>query len=217
VGPHRGRGLADPGGQQRTTRDSKRRGQRPFGAIDLGCETPGVSFHTAAATRPPLTGFCILPGSGREESVSDRPDSADKRLARMPQRMMQCGQHPPAATAATPPPGAGGDVETTARALLQAAAMRRGASWNPRRHLNAAADRALALAGSRERGIGGRTQAGPPPASAWRCWLPRPDQPLLGRGSLPQRAASLDRPAPGSKLVWRRCSFRRLAERIVGA
>jgi hypothetical protein len=69
--------------------------------------------------------------------------------------MTQSGQDPPAAAAVTPPLGAGGDVETTARALLEAAAlaaaMRRGESWNPRLHLDAAADRAWASAGSGER------------------------------------------------------------------
>jgi hypothetical protein len=52
--------------------------------------------------------------------------------------------------------------------------MRRVESWNPLLHLDAAADRAWASAGSGERGIGGRTPAGRPPGSAWRCWLPRP-------------------------------------------
>ena len=47
-------------------------------------------------------------------------------------------------------------METTARALLEAAAlaaaMRQGASWNPRLHLHAAADRVWASARSGKRG-----------------------------------------------------------------
>jgi hypothetical protein len=70
----------------------------------------------------------------------------------MPSAMTQSGHHPPAAAAVPPPLRAGGDVEMTARALLEAAAlaaaMRRGESWNPRLHLHAAAERAWASAGS---------------------------------------------------------------------
>jgi hypothetical protein len=70
--------------------------------------------------------------------------------------MTQSGQDPPVAAATTPPLWAGGDVETTARALLEAAAlaaaMRRVEIWNPLLHLDAAADRAWASAGSGERG-----------------------------------------------------------------
>ena len=65
--------------------------------------------------------------------------------------MTQSGHDPPAAAAGTPPLRAGGDMETTARALLEAAAMRRGAIWNPLLHLDAAAERAWASAGSGER------------------------------------------------------------------
>jgi hypothetical protein len=69
--------------------------------------------------------------------------------------MTQSGHDPPVAAAATPPLPAGGDVQTTARALLEAAAlataMRRGAIWNPLVHLHAAADRAWASAASGER------------------------------------------------------------------
>jgi hypothetical protein len=49
-GPRWGRSSAEPGGQQRTAGDNEPRGQRPFGAIDLGCKSAGVSFHTAEAT-----------------------------------------------------------------------------------------------------------------------------------------------------------------------
>jgi hypothetical protein len=70
--------------------------------------------------------------------------------------MTQSGQDPPVAAAGAPPLRAGGDVETTAQALLEAAAlaaaMRRVESWNPRLHLDAAAERAWASAGSGERG-----------------------------------------------------------------
>ena len=70
--------------------------------------------------------------------------------------MTQSGQDPPVAAATTPPLRAGGDVETTARALLEAAAlaaaMRRVEIWNPLLRLDAAADRAWASAGSGERG-----------------------------------------------------------------
>jgi hypothetical protein len=70
--------------------------------------------------------------------------------------MTQSGQDPPVAAATTPPLRAGGDVETTARALLEAAAlaaaMRRVEVWNPLLRLDAAADRAWASAGSGERG-----------------------------------------------------------------
>jgi hypothetical protein len=70
--------------------------------------------------------------------------------------MTQSGQDPPVAAAVTLPLRADGNVESTARALLEAAAlaaaMRRVESWNPRLHLDAAADRAWASAGSRERG-----------------------------------------------------------------
>jgi hypothetical protein len=70
--------------------------------------------------------------------------------------MTQSGHDPPVAAAVTPPLRAGGDVETTARTLLEtaalAAAMRRGQIWNPLVHLHAAADRAWASAGSGERG-----------------------------------------------------------------
>jgi hypothetical protein len=66
--------------------------------------------------------------------------------------MAQSGQDPPVAAAVTPPLRAGGDVETTARALLEAAAlaaaMRRVGIWNPHLHLDAVADRAWASAGS---------------------------------------------------------------------
>jgi hypothetical protein len=54
---------------------------------------------------------------------------------RMAHRMTQSGQDPPVAAAVAPPLEAVGEVETTARALLEAAAlaaaMRRGAIWNP--------------------------------------------------------------------------------------
>jgi hypothetical protein len=74
------------------------------------------------------------------------------------------------AAATTPPLRAGGDVETTARALLEAAAlaaaMRRVEIWNPLVHLHAAADRAWASAGSGERGDW-RTDPGRP-ASGFR-------------------------------------------------
>jgi hypothetical protein len=74
----------------------------------------------------------------------------------MPSTMTQSGHDPPAAAAVIPPLGAGGDVETTARALLEAAAlaaaMRREAIWNPLVHLHAAAERAWASAGSGESG-----------------------------------------------------------------
>jgi hypothetical protein len=70
--------------------------------------------------------------------------------------MTQSGHDPPVAAAVTPPLRAGGDVETTARALLEAAALaaaiRQGESLNPLVHLDAAADQAWASAGSRERG-----------------------------------------------------------------
>src|SRR5215217_679071 len=49
-GPRWGRNPAEPEGQQRTAEDKEPRGQRLYGAIDLGCETAGVSFHTAVAT-----------------------------------------------------------------------------------------------------------------------------------------------------------------------
>jgi hypothetical protein len=46
-GPRWGRNSAEPGGQQRTAGDNEPRGQQPFGAIDLGCKTAGLGFHTA--------------------------------------------------------------------------------------------------------------------------------------------------------------------------
>jgi hypothetical protein len=70
--------------------------------------------------------------------------------------MTQSGHDPPVAAAVTPPLRAGGDVETTARALLEAAAlvaaMRRGKILNPFLHLDAAADRAWASAGAENGG-----------------------------------------------------------------
>jgi hypothetical protein len=66
--------------------------------------------------------------------------------------MTQCGQDRPAAAAATSPPRASGDVVGVAVGLLEAAAlaaaMRRVGIWNPHLHLDAAADRAWASAGS---------------------------------------------------------------------
>jgi hypothetical protein len=96
------------------------------------------------------------------------PTVGGKRLARMPSRMTQSGQDPPVAAAVTPPLRAGGDVETTAQALLDAAAlaaaMRRVESWNPLVHLHAAAERAWASAGSGE----------------WGDWRTDPSRPATG-------------------------------------
>jgi hypothetical protein len=50
VGPRWGRNSAESEGQQGTAGITDIEGQRPFGATDLGGETAGVSFHTAAAT-----------------------------------------------------------------------------------------------------------------------------------------------------------------------
>jgi hypothetical protein len=80
--------------------------------------------------------------------------------------MTQSGQDRPV-VAATPLPGAGGDVVGVAMALLEAAAlaaaMRRVGIWNPYLHLDAAADRAWASAGSGGQGEW-RTDPGQPAA-----------------------------------------------------
>jgi hypothetical protein len=77
--------------------------------------------------------------------------------------MTQSGQDRPV-VAATPLPAAGGDVVGVAMALLEAAAlaaaMRRVGIWNPYLHLDAAADRAWASAGSGGQGEW-RTDPGP--------------------------------------------------------
>jgi hypothetical protein len=71
-GPSWGRNSAAPGGQQRTTRDSKRRGQRPFGAIDLGRETAGLGFHTAEAKDR-----CVQVAARRDPCADGRSQSDD--------------------------------------------------------------------------------------------------------------------------------------------
>jgi hypothetical protein len=96
-GPRWGRNSAEPGGQQRTAGDNRRRGQQPFHSVHLARETPGLRFHTAEPTwlcqctrrsRSPSTsrpffaadrgGRFLLPGPG-EALVSDRSHSASAR------------------------------------------------------------------------------------------------------------------------------------------
>jgi hypothetical protein len=58
-----------------TAEDNEPRGQRPFGAIDLGWETAGLGFHTAEATGPRETLLYDLkrrPAGGRCAAVLGR-------------------------------------------------------------------------------------------------------------------------------------------------
>ena len=70
VGPHRGRGPAEPRGQPRTAGDNERRGQRPFHGEVLGRESPGARFHTADHSEGvrdgPGAGSGVLVGDGEQ-------------------------------------------------------------------------------------------------------------------------------------------------------
>jgi hypothetical protein len=124
--------------------------------------------------------------------------------------MTQSGQDPPVAAAGTPPLRAGGDVgdnrsgaaggghvgggHAAGRDLEPACAPRCGG----RPGVGIGGERRTRGLADRPRQAGNRL---PPGGAGCRGH----DQPLLGRGRLPQRPAAVGRPAPGSNLAWRHC------------
>jgi hypothetical protein len=212
IGAADGRNLADSEGQQGIT---NREVSGHFTAIGLGRETAGLGLHGSSHTAAANPDSASFLAAGVRSRLAIGPTVRVKRLARMPSTMTQSRHDPPAAAAGTPPLRAGGDMETTARALLAAAAL--AAPCGGERagtHLCTSTRRRAGVGIGGERRTSGLADR---PQQAGRRLAPGGagcrghNQPPLGRGRLPQRAAAVGRPAPGSNLAWRRCSVRRLA------
>ena len=90
LGPHRDRGSAEPGGQQRTAGDNERRGQQRFRSHSPWQRNTWTALHTAE-----VTGWCdIVLRCSRPPSAGDDATVAGKRPHPAPR-----GRPTPAVTA----------------------------------------------------------------------------------------------------------------------